>query len=80
MVVLLTCKNKEYTIKHEDTRVLTRLYVYRYSMVANSAVSGGNQLKFEHIQAFIVALVTCKNEVDPIKNEGAGVLTAFPPL
>ena len=31
--------------------------------------------KFELIQDFIVVLVTCKNEEDPIKNEGARVLT-----
>ena len=31
--------------------------------------------KFELIQAFIVVVVTCKNEEDPIKNEGARVLT-----
>ena len=29
------------------------------------------------IQAFIVILVTCKNEEDPVKNEGAVVLTTF---
>ena len=27
--------------------------------------------KFKFIQAFMVGLVTCKNEDDPIKNEGA---------
>ena len=29
------------------------------------------------IQAFIVVLVTCKNEEDPIKNEGGKVLTSL---
>ena len=33
--------------------------------------------KFELTQAFIVVLVTCKNEEDPIKNEGARVLTSL---
>ena len=33
--------------------------------------------KFELIQAFIVVLVTCKNEEDPIKNEGGRVLTSL---
>ena len=37
-------------------------------------------LKFELIQAFIVVLVSCKNEEDPIKNEGARVLTRFSTL
>ena len=35
---------------------------------------------FELIQAFRVVLVTCKNEEDPIKNEGARMLTRFSPL
>ena len=34
--------------------------------------------KFELIQACIVVLITCKNEEDPIKNEGSRVLTRFP--
>ena len=33
--------------------------------------------KFKLIQAFIFVLVTCKNEEDPIKNEGARVLTSL---
>ena len=82
MVVLHTCKNEEDLIKNEGTRVLTRLYVVfvRRSRAANSRVSGGILPKFELIQAFIVVLVTCKNEEDPIKNEGARVLTRFSPL
>ena len=36
--------------------------------------------KFELIQAVMHALVTCKNEEDPIKNEGARVVTTFIPL
>ena len=72
MVVLHTCKNEEDPIKNEDARVLTRLYVvffFRRSREANSEFSGGILPKFELIQAFIVAVVTCKNEDDPIKNE-----------
>ena len=37
-------------------------------------------LKFELIQAFMHFLDTCKNEEDPIKNEGARVFTRFLPL
>ena len=79
MVVLHTCKNEEDLIKYEDARVLTRLYVlfFRGSRAANSKVSGGILPKFELIQAFIVVLVTCKNEEDPIKNESARVLTSL---
>ena len=59
--------------------MLTRLYdiFFRRSRAANSEVSGGILPKFELIQAFIVVLITCKNEEVPIKNEGARVLT-FP--
>ena len=31
--------------------------------------------KFKLIKAFMVVLVTCKNDEDPIENEGARVLT-----
>ena len=42
--------------------------------------SGGMPPNFELIQAFMVVLVTCKNEEVPIKNEGARVLTTFLPF
>ena len=48
---------------------------FRCSRAANSEVRGGILPKFNLIQAFIVVLVTCKNEEDQIKNEGARVLT-----
>ena len=59
--------------------MLTRLYdvFFRRSRAAKSDVSGGILPKFELIQAFIVVLITCKNEEHPIKNEGAKVLTRF---
>ena len=40
------------------------------------AVSGRNEL----IQAFMHVIVTCKNEDDRFKNEGARVFTRFLPL
>ena len=42
--------------------------------------SVANLLKFELIQAFMHVLDTCKNEEDPIKNEGARVFTIFLPF
>ena len=80
MVVLVTYKYEEDPLKNEDARVLTRLYdvFFRRSRANNSEVSGRVLPKFELIQAFIVFLITCKNEEDPIKNEGARVLTSFP--
>ena len=61
--------------------MLTKLYdvSFRRSRATDSDVSDGILHKFELIQAFIVVLVTCKNEEDPIKNEGATVLTRFSP-
>ena len=46
-----------------------------WSRAANSAVHGCIRLNFKLIRDFIVVLVTCKNEEDPMKNEGARVLT-----
>ena len=48
---------------------------FRRSMVAYSAVLGQIWLKFELVRDIIDVLVTCKYEKDPIKNEGARVLT-----
>ena len=80
MVILHTCKNEVDPIKNEGARLLTRLYVvyFRRSRAAYSVVSCGILPKFELIQAFIIVIITCKNEEDPINNEGARVLTRFP--
>ena len=79
MVILHTCKNEEDPIKNEDARVLTRLYIVfsdaQGQLTPKSAVEFCR--KFKLIQAFIVVLVTCKNEEDPIKNEGGRVLTSL---
>ena len=81
MVVLHSCKNDENPIKNEGARVLTRLCrFFRRSRAAKSEVSGVILPNFELIKTFIVVLVTCKNEEDPIKNKGARVLTRFSPL
>ena len=74
--------NVEDPIKNKGARVLTSLYVvfFRRSRAGNSTVSCDFPPKFELIQAFMVVLIGCKNTEDPIKNEGARVLTAFLPL
>ena len=51
-----------------------------HSRAANSIVLGRIWLKFELDGDIMVVLVTCKYEEDPIKNEGARVLTRFSPL
>ena len=82
MHVLVTCKNEDDQFKNEGARVFTRFlpfFVYgdfsRRSMAANSAVLGPIWPSFELVRDVMVVLVTCKNEEDPIKKEGARVLT-----
>ena len=79
MVVHLTCKHIEDLIKNAGARVFTTMF-HRHARADNSGVGGGIWPKFELIQAFMHVLVTCKNEVDQIKNEGARVFTRFLPL
>ena len=54
--------------------------VFRNSRVANSAARDGIGTKFELIETFMDFLVTCKNEEDQNKIEGARVLTIFLPF
>ena len=87
MHVLVTCKNEDDQFKNEGARVFTRflpLQVYgdfsRRSRAANSAVLGPIWLNFKLVRDVMDVLVTCKYEEDPIKNEGARVVTTFFPL
>ena len=82
MDVLITCKYEEDPVKNEGARVLTTLYIkfFRRTRADNSGVGGGIWPKFELIQAFMHVLVTCKNEDDQFKNEGARVFTRLLPL
>ena len=50
---------------------------FKRSRAANSPVCGQIRPKFELIQNYRVVLVTCKNEEDPIKNEGTRELTSL---
>ena len=84
MHVLITCKNEEDPIKNEGARVFTRflpLKVYgdfsRRPRAANSAVLRPIWSNFELGRDFMVVLLTCKNEEDPIKNRGARVFTTL---
>ena len=54
--------------------------IFQMTRADNSGVGGGIWPKFELIQAFMHVLVTCKNEDDRFKNEGARVFTRFLPL
>ena len=48
---------------------------FRRSRAVNSTVLGRIWPKFELVRDIMGVLVTCKYEEDPIKNEGARVLT-----
>ena len=51
--------------------------IFRRARADNSVVGSGIWPIFELIQAFMHILVTCKNEDDRFKNEGARVFTRF---
>ena len=53
---------------------------YTCSSAANSVVGGRVWQIIKLIQAFMGLHVTCKNEEDPFKNEGARVVTKDLPL
>ena len=59
--------------------MLTTLYIhfFKCSRAATSVVGDGIWQKFKLIQAFMVVLVTYKNDDDSIKNESTGLLTTF---
>ena len=80
MAVLLTCNNEKDPIKNEGARVLTRLYVnFSNAQWQITPIIGGISPKFELIQAFMIVLLTCKDEEDPIKNEGSkSAIKIFP--
>ena len=53
---------------------------FRHSRAANSIVGCKMWPKFNVIQAFMVVLVTCKNDEDQFKHDGTRVVTIFLPL
>ena len=80
---LLHCTYKnEDQIKNEGARVAITLHpwhsVYsRHSRAAYATILSNSSAKFKLIKAFLVVLITCKNEEDPIKNESARVVTTL---
>ena len=80
MVVLLTCKNEEDPIKNRGVRVFTTLYINFSDVQGQITLVLVVVSVIELIQAFMHVLLTCKNEVDQFKNEGARVFTRFLPL
>ena len=78
MGLLVACKNEEDPIKMKELE-WSQYYslIFGRSRATNSEVSDGILPKFKPIQAFMVGLVTCKNEEDPSKKEGTRVVTTF---
>ena len=81
MAILINCKNEEDPIKNEGARVVTTLYMdfsdAQGQLTAYFVMKSRRNSKL--ILAFMVILVTCKNE-DPFKNESTRVITTFLPL
>ena len=82
MDVLAASKNEDDPIKNEGARVVTTLFIdFSHAQGQLTPKSVMESLpKFKPIQAFIADLVTCKNEEDPLENEGTRVVTSFLPL
>ena len=82
MVFLVICKNKEELIKNEGARVVTTLFIdfsgAQGQLTPKSVMESCKNSKL--IQAFIVGLVTYKNENGPSKNEGTRVVTIVFPV
>ena len=78
MVVLITCKNNEIKSKIKALRYkqnfpiisLTKGIFSNAQGQLTQLVCGRIVLNFDLVQGFIVILLTCMNEEDPIKNEG----------
>ena len=54
-------------------------FFFKRSRAANSVVYGRISLNFELIQALMYIIVTCKYEMNPIKNVRKNVMTPFFP-
>ena len=77
----VNCKKEEDPIKIKALEWSQDYHeFFKGSRTATSVVRDGVLTKFKLIQAFMVVLVTCKNEEDSSKNEGTTVVTTFLPL
>ena len=76
------CKNEEDPIKNEGARVVTTLFINYSDTQGQLTPKSVMEFcpKFNPIRALMVGLVICKNEEDPVKNEGTRVVTTFFPL
>ena len=85
MVFLVTCNYIEDPFKMKALERSQHFSISKYMLTfadaqGQSVVHGLILSSFEPSQVFMVVLVTCKGEKDPIKNEIARVVTRFAPL
>ena len=87
MHVLIACKYEKDQMKNSGDNVMTpfsplKVYgiFFKRSRAANSAVHGRISPNFELIQALMYIIITCKYEMNPIKNFRGNVITPFFPL
>ena len=86
MHVLVTCKYEDDSIKNEGARVVTNCSYYKsmFFSDAQGQLTPQSMIEFwpnfELIRTLMVFIISCKNQEDPIKNEGARVLRTFSPL
>ena len=74
---MIKCKQNLVLIGQSVFKILSKNSILTSIKGRNSVP---NLPKFELIQPFMHVLVTCKNEEDQIKNEGARLFTRFLPL
>ena len=77
---MIDSKMKELECSQDFSHYKSMGIFSRRSRAAYSPVLGPIWPNFELVRDIIDVLVTCKYEEDPIKNEGARVLTTFFPL
>ena len=80
IAVLVTYNNEKDPIKNEIASVHNIIYLFfKRSRAANLEVCDGIWQKFKLTQAFMVVLVTHKNDEDSSENESTRMLTPFLP-
>ena len=79
MGVLVACKNEEDPIKNKGARVVTTFFI-EFSDAQGQLTPKSVMESCQNSNPSKLDLVTCKNEEDPLENEGTRVVTTFLPL
>ena len=82
LLCMVAYKNVEYQMKNERAKFVKPLYSYILDAKWASYTVVGVRMwpNIKLFQAFMVVIVTCKNEKVPFKNEVARVVTTDPSL